>query len=395
MQVTRIPRTVVILGLASFFTDFSSEMIYPLLPLFLATVLGAGALELGFIEGLAEATASILKVVSGYWTDRTRRRKPLIVSGYAVSGFFRPMIGLAVVWPMVLVLRFLDRVGKGLRTSPRDALIADVTPEAQRGAAYGLHRSMDHAGAVVGPLAASGLLLIPGVGVREVFLLAVVPAVITMVVLVAGIREPAPRADESTGVRVAPLGDLASMGRDYRRLLVALFVFTLGNATDAFILVRLADVGVSASHIALLWSAHSLVKMASNTVGGRVTDRLGHARTLACGWLMFASMYVAFAVFDSVAGLVTVFLLYGLHFGLVEPSERALVAHLVPTNIRGRAFGFFHLTVGLGTLPASVGFGLLWRSFGAPVAFLTGAGMGLIAAALMLYWQMTRWKTSP
>lgn len=185
-----IPRTVIMLGLVSFFTDFSSEMIYPLLPVFLSSVLGTTALELGVIEGIAEATASLLKVLSGIWTDRVRRRKPLIVAGYSLSGFFRPLIGLAQTWHFVLFFRFFDRIGKGLRSSPRDALIADVTHPDQRGTSYGFHSAMDHAGAVVGPLVAGALLLSPVFTLRRIFLLAAIPAAITLVVLLLGVKEP-------------------------------------------------------------------------------------------------------------------------------------------------------------------------------------------------------------
>ncbi|MDD5306806.1 MAG: MFS transporter [Deltaproteobacteria bacterium] len=378
-----LPGTVLALGAVSFLTDVSSEMIYPLLPVFLATVLGVGALYLGVIEGVAESTASLLKVVSGAWSDRLKRRRPLLAFGYGLSGAARPLIGLAAGWPFVLAMRFLDRIGKGLRTSPRDALIADVTDPSIRGRAFGLHRAMDHAGAVVGPLAAAGLLSYAGVTLRHVFLLAAAPAVLVMLVIALGVRErkarepgPSPRLRFKAGLR--------EMGPGFRRLLAALLVFTLGNSTDAFLLLRLGDAGLTAGQVALLWSAHHVVKMAATYAGGRLSDRLGRRPMIACGWIVYAAVYLAFALVGSRAGLVAVFLSYGLYFGLTEPAEKAWVADLVPERLRGTAFGLYHGAIGLAALPASLLFGLLWHAFGSPVAFVAGAGLAAIAAVLLL-----------
>ena len=219
VPLRNLPRTVIALGIVSFLTDLSSEMIYPLLPIFLVNVLGAGAIALGTIEGIAESTASILKVVSGAWTDRVQRRKPLVVAGYGLSGTVRPLIGLAAAWPMVVILRFADRVGKGLRTSPRDALIADVTPPERRGAAYGVHRAMDHGGAVAGPLVAAGLLLIPGFDLRSVFLLAAIPGILVIGVLVFGVKEARRQSQHGQEHRSASLrAEWNDMGRPFRRL---------------------------------------------------------------------------------------------------------------------------------------------------------------------------------
>jgi MFS family permease len=315
----RLPRTVIALGAVSFFTDLSSEMIYPLLPVFLVGVLGASAVSLGLVEGVAEATAALLKVVSGVWSDRLRRRKPLVLAGYGLSGLARPLIGLAWAWPVVLFLRFTDRLGKGLRTSPRDALIADVTDPRLRGRAYGLHRAMDHGGAVLGPLVAAGLLAAAGLELGDVFLLAAVPAVLVMVILAVGVKEPersAPRGGP-TGVRFQQLD------RPYRRLLVAVLVFTLGNSTDAFLLLRLTDVGIAPALVAVLWSAHHVVKMIATYAGGRACDRWGPKRSVVAAWILYAAAYLAFGLIDSKSGLVAVFLAYGLYFGLSEPAERA------------------------------------------------------------------------
>ncbi|MBN1944296.1 MAG: MFS transporter [Bradymonadales bacterium] len=376
-----MPRTVIALGLVSLFTDLSSEMIYPQIPLFLATVLGAGALSLGVIEGVAESTSALLKVISGIWSDRVRKRKPLVLAGYSLSGLVRPLIGLATGWIFVLAMRFFDRVGKGLRTSPRDALIADVTDPKIRGRAYGLHRSMDHAGAVIGPLVAAGLLAIHGVTLRHVFLLAAVPAAVVVVIILVGVKEPDAAGPMEAGSGLAIGWRKLPVG--YRRLLVALVVFTLGNSTDAFLLLRLSDSGIDAAGISLLWSAHHLVKLGATYLGGRLSDRLGRRPMVMAGWGVYSAVYLLFGLVESQVGMVLIFLAYGLYFGLTEPTERAWVADLVPEKLRGTAFGYYHAAIGVAALPASLLFGVLWRCCGASVAFLTGAGLALAASLLL------------
>lgn len=378
-----LPQTVIALGVVSFLTDLSSEMIYPLLPVFLVDVLGAGALALGTIEGVAESTAALLKVASGWWADRMERRKPLVVAGYGLSGTVRPLIGLATVWPVVVVLRFADRVGKGVRTSPRDALIADVTDPGRRGAAYGLHRAMDHAGAVAGPLLAAGLLLIPGVTLRAVFLLAAIPAALVMLVLIMKVRE-AP--GEALGGDPAPSlrEGYTQMGPSFRRLLGALIVFTLGNSTDAFLLLRLTDAGFTVEAIAVLWALHNLVKMGANLVGGQLADRVDRRSLVIAGWMVYAAIYLGFGVTSQSLLLVALFLGYGTYFGLTEPVERSWVAALAPAGSRGAAFGLYHGAIGITALPASLLFGAVYAAAGPAAAFAMGAGLAVIAAMLLL-----------
>jgi MFS family permease len=376
-----LPSAVIALGVVSFFTDVSSEMIYPLLPLFLTAVLGAGPAALGVIEGVAESAAALLKAVSGRWSDRARRRKPLILAGYCLAGVVRPLIGLAGSWPAVLGLRFADRIGKGLRTSPRDALIADVTPVERRGEAFGVQRAFDHAGAVVGPLIAAALLGWAALSLRAVFLLAAIPAVVVIAVLLFAVHEP-PRPTPAA----APDGRANSepFGARFGLLLGAVVVFTLGNSTDAFLLLRLADAGVAPARVALLWSAFHVVKAAATWLGGRLSDRLGRRPMVMAGWLLYAAVYLAFATVSRPTTLVVVFLAYGLYFGLTEPVERAWVVDLAPPSRRGAALGLYHGAVGLAALPASVLFGLLWQRFGAPVAFSFGAAAALAATLLLL-----------
>ncbi|MCL5270305.1 MAG: MFS transporter [bacterium] len=375
-----LPRAVIVLGIASFFTDFSSEMIYPLLPVFLTSVLGAGAIAIGVIEGIAESTASILKIVSGLWTDRIRRRRPFIIWGYGLAGLVRPLIGVAMGWWFVLLMRFLDRVGKGLRTSPRDALITDVTDPSMRGTAFGFHRSLDHAGAVVGPLVAAGLIAL-GLHLRVVFLLAFIPAAVVMGVLVWGIHEDKPLAAGD----YKPLGlrrHWGDLGRDFKLLLLVLFIFTLGNSTDAFLILRLKDAGVDAEWLAILWALHHVVKMVSTYRGGRWADRVGSRLPIVIGWAFYALVYLAFARFTSEAALIAIFLAYGIYYGLTEPAEKLWIASLVPKNLRGTAFGYYHGVIGLGALPASALFGFIWYEWGSSVAF--GMGAALAAAACVL-----------
>jgi MFS family permease len=391
--LSRLPGTVVALGVVSFFTDLSSEMIYPLLPLFLTTVLAAGPRALGVIEGVAETTAAGVKLLSGLWTDRLRRRKPLVVAGYSLAGLVRPLIGLAGSWPAVLLLRFADRVGKGLRSSPRDALIADATPADRRGEAFGLQRALDHAGAVAGPLVAAALLAWAGLSLRTIFLVAAIPAAVVVVVLLAAVHE-APRQTTNASIAAGAPG-VRELGRPFHLVLAAVLLFTLGNSTDAFLLLRLADAGVPASGIALVWSAFHVVKMLATYAGGRLSDRWGRRPMVTAGWMVYAAVYLTFAVVDSSPAVIATFLAYGLYFGLTEPVEKAWVADLVPERLRGTAFGLYHGTVGLAALPASLLFGLLWQRFGAPTAFATGAGLAAAASGLLLLLRPRRRMEQP
>ncbi len=377
---SRLPATVVALGVVSLLTDLSSEMIYPLLPVFLTTVLAAGPQALGLIEGVAESTASLFKVASGVWSDRVRHRRPLVVAGYSLAGAVRPLIGLATAWPMVLGLRFVDRVGKGLRTSPRDALVADATPPARRGEAFGLQRAMDHAGAVAGPLVAAALLGLGGVPLRVVFLLAVIPAIAVVVVLLAWVKEGPRHIQPSRGRIFTTWRDL---GRPLHVVLAALLLFTLGNSTDAFLLLRLSQAGVSIAAVAVVWSAFHVVKMTSAYACGRISNRLGRRPMVIAGWAFYAAVYLAFGVAQSRNAVIAIFLLYGLYYGLTEPVERAWVADLVPERLRGTAFGLYHGVIGLAALPASLLFGALWQHFGASVAFFSGAALAAAASVLL------------
>lgn len=380
--MARLPRTVLVLGVASLLTDLSSEMIYPLLPAYLALVLGAGVVGLGAMEGAAEAIASLLKAVAGSLADRTPRRKPFVLFGYSVSGLARPLMGLAPTWPLVAALRLLDRVGKGIRTAPRDALIADVTPSELRGRAYGLHRALDNAGAVLGPGAAAALLAL-GLQTRQVFLCAGIPALVVMVVLALGVQErprPIVRANSASPTAHAQLGT------PFRRLLVVVLVFSLGNSTDMFILLRLADTGLTASGVTLAWAAHNAIKTIAVYWGGPLADRVDRRRLLVAGWCFYAVTYAALAFATSQVAVLALLGLYALYFGFVEATERALVADFAPAQLRGAAFGRFHAAVGIAALPASALFALAWRTVGPGLAFGIGAALAVLAAVGLSTW---------
>jgi MFS family permease len=390
-----ISPTVIALGAVSFLTDLSSEMIYPLLPLFLTTVLGTGAFVIGLIEGIAEMTASVFKIISGYLTDRSGRRRPYVVWGYTLSSLARPVIGLVRLWPLVLVIRFIDRIGKGVRTSPRDALIADVTDLRFRGWAYGFHRAMDHAGAIAGPLVAVLLLKGFDVSLRTVFLLSALPAAVVVLVVMIFVKERKPvsanRDDaasesgekESSTPQTPDRGTEQGSLNDFRLFMFAVVIFTLGNSTDAFLLLRLNHAGVDETGIALLWSGFHVVKMFSTLLGGRISDRVGRKPMVITGWIYYAAIYLLFAFLETRGMLITTFLLYGLYFGLTEPVERAWVASLVPQRLRGRAFGYYNGAVGIASLPASLIFGLIWQKWGYEYAFVTGGLFALLGCVLI------------
>lgn len=384
MATDRSRRSVFALGWVSFLTDVSSEMIYPLLPAFLTKTLGAGPAAIGLIEGVAETTASLAKIGSGVWSDRVHRRKPLVVLGYAIAAIVRPLVAFAHVWTEVLAIRFADRVGKGIRTSPRDALLADIVPVERRGRAFGLQRAMDNAGAFVGPLLAALLLKLAFVDERGVFLLAAVPGVAAVILLLLAVPDTARRRDTHASVAAPAKGRLP---RAFWKVVLVFAFFTLANSTDAFLLLRAQDAGVATWQLPLFWSFFQGVKAATGVPGGAIADRVGRVPAIVLGWIVYAAAYAGFALFArplAVWGLVA---LYAVFYGLTEGAERALVADLVPANQRGRAYGIFHAAIGIAALPASVVFGVLWNRFSPRVAFLTGAVVALLAAIAL--WVVT------
>ena len=383
-----LPRNVKALSVVSLLSDVSSEMIYPLLPIFLTTVLGASAAMIGTIEGFAESTAALLKLASGWWSDRVRR-KPLVVFGYGLAAIMRPLVGLATSATQVLAIRVSDRVGKGIRTSPRDALLADAADPAERGRAFGFHRSADNLGAMLGPLIAWLLLQHAGVAVRSVFLWSAIPGGLAIVVLLVFVKEKrisGTRVDAPILPTVSSVGsDSQPLGSSFWKYLFVLLVFTLGGSTDAFLLLRASQLGVAAAMIPLLWAAHSFVKSLTNTPGGMLSDKLGRKPLIVAGWIVYAIVYLLFGRATSPWQIWALFLAYGLYFGLTEGAEKALVTDLVPASKRGTAFGWYNFTVGLAALPASVIFGIVWDRFSPVAAFTMGATLaGIAALGLMI-----------
>ncbi len=378
--IRALPRTVWLIGLISLINDSSSEMLYPLIPLYLSSVLMAGPRALGIIEGIAEATASLLKLFSGVVVDRTRHSKPWVVAGYGLAAFARPLIAFVSSWPMLLLIRFADRIGKGLRSSPRDALLAGSVAAEQRGVAFGFHRAMDNAGAVIGPLIASALLA-AGTSLPDIFLWSVVPAMICLG-LALSIREPRDSLPASPKAFQWQLGDMPA---SFKRYLLVVAIFTLGNSSNMFLLLRAKELGVSEASVPLLWAAVSLVAMLFSTPLSGLSDKVGRIPLLLGGYIAYALFYAGLGLMTHNGPLLLVlFCFYGLFMAATEGVEKALVADIAPTELRGTAFGWFNLTAGIFLLPASIIFGWLYQTVSPLVAFGFSATCSLTAAALLL-----------
>ncbi|WP_186406410.1 MFS transporter [Candidatus Accumulibacter aalborgensis] len=377
----KLPRTVWLLGVVSFFNDTSSELIYPLVPIYLASVLMAGPKALGIIEGIAEATGSLLKLFAGVLSDRRRSTRPWVAGGYALAASARPLLAFATSWPLVLALRFADRVGKGLRTSPRDALLARTVEPANRGLAFGLHRSLDNAGAVVGPLLAAWLLA-EHVPLQTIFLWSALGGTIT-VCLALAIREPAwdplPRGKPLTWT-------LRGLPLPFQRYLAVLALFTLGNSSNMFLLLRARDLGLPDYQVPLLWALVSLTAALFSTPLSALSDKLGRTRLIVGGWSVYSVFYLLLGVNGQALLLWPLFAFYGLFMAATEGAEKALVADLVDKERLGTAYGWFNLTAGLMLLPASMIFGWLWQALSPLAAFGFSAACALLAALLLHVW---------
>lgn len=382
----KLPKAVVFLGFVSLFTDVSSEAIFPLLPVFLTT-LGASNAIIGLIEGAADLVANVLKYLTGLISDRRARLKPLIMIGYGVSTVIRPLVAFAVTPWHVLVVRVGDRVGKGVRTSPRDALIANATEPSIRGRAYGFHRAMDHAGAAIGTLLGAGLLWYLGATtaesatahqMRTVFLWAAVPGVFAMIAL-ALTREP-PRSEPVP----SEAGATTTLPPALKRALLPIALFAFANATDAFIIVKAARLGASPILAPLLWLALHVIKASTATAGGRLADRYGRRNALVLGWSVYAVTWAAVGFAESIPVLFVLTAIYGTSHGLVEGAEKALIAELAADSGKGRAFGSYNVLIGLAAFAASTTFGVVWDRFGSAVAFTGSGAVALVAAGVLL-----------
>lgn len=368
------------LSIISLVNDIATEMTYPLLAVFLVS-LGAGPAFIGLVEGVAEATSSFLKLISGRISDRVRGRKALAGWGYGLACFVRPFIALATAPWHVLALRFTDRIGKGLRTAPRDALLAESVPEQRRGTAFGIHSAADNAGAVIGPLIATLLLLAWPGHLRLVFALAAIPSALVILLFITRVRDTAHTAIP-TAAPGAPVS-WRGLGPAFPRYLGVLMLFTLGNATDAFLLLRAQSLGIAVAFLPILWALLNISKTAWNIPGGALADRFGPRGSISAGWLVYAAVYSGFAFANVQWHIWALFAVYGLFYGLTEAPEKALVASLAPPHLRGSAFGAFAFAIGVVALPASLLFGLLWQHYGPATAFLTGASIALVSALLL------------
>jgi MFS family permease len=378
---TRLRPQVVLLGFVSLLNDSASEMIYPLLPVFLTVTLGATPFDVGLIEGVADAIASILKYYAGSWSDRLTRRRPLISTGYALAAGSRALIAAAVAWPWVLAARLIDRTGKGIRSAPRDALISDVTPVEQRGKAYGFHRALDHTGAIVGPLMA--MLFLQGfhLQMRTVFYIAVIPGFIAVLLLTTVLKEAPrePRTTSSTTTTLTPLP-----GRFWAAL-GAIALFSLANSSDVFLLLQANAGGVPTAMLPLLWAAHHVIKALFSTRAGSLSDRMDRRTLLIVGWLSYAVIYFAFPIAHSMTSFFVLFILYAIPFTLTEGAERAWISTMVPAEARGRSFGLYYLATGIFVLLGTLLFGAIYERVSHTAAFATGASIAVIAALFVVF----------
>jgi MFS family permease len=375
-----LPRNVKILGGVSLLNDVASEAVFPLLPSFLSTISSNARLYLGLIEGAADSVASILKLWSGSWSDRAGQRKGLVLVGYSVTTILRPLLAVITAPWQLLVIRVGDRIGKGVRTSPRDALIADSIDASMRGRAFGFHRAMDHLGAAIGPLLAAGFVWMwsEPKHLRILFFLTILPGFLVVALLLLGLREPPAHKSSRQPLRLT----LRPFDRNFRLYLLSLVVFTLGNSSDAFLLVRAGELGVPTWQLPILWCIFHIAKSTANLILGRAVDRFGPRVFLFLGWLVYAAIYLAFALAKTPQQVWLFFLCYALFFGLTEPAEKALVAQLAGTEHKGLAFGWYNSAMGLAALPSSLIFGALYQYCGALTAFGCGAALALMAVIL-------------
>lgn len=378
----KLDSTVLLLGVVSLLGDFASKMVYPVTPLFLTGVLGAPAWTVGIVEGIAESTASVLKLYSGWLSDRLGQRKPLAIMGYGLGALSKLCLAVSVGWGHVLGARLVDRIGKGLRAAPRDALIAENCLPHQRGRAFGLHHSLETIGEIIGPLVGFAFLWRFPENYRGVFAISFIPALLSVLVLLALVKEP--RSPHQTP-RSRPQFTFRGLSPTYRRFLLVVGLFGLGNSSDAFLLLRATDLGFVSGQVLLLYALLNLVEVALGLAAGNLSDRVGRRPLLASGYLVFALVYLGFAIAPNADVVWPLFMLYGLYSTLTRGVQKAFVADLVHPARRGAEIGTFYLVTGLVALPASLLAGWLYTQIGVAVPFLVSAGTAAIAA-LLLNW---------
>ena len=383
--------TVRALGLVSFLTDLSSEMVYPINPIFLTAVLGAPAWFVGVVEGIAESAASLLKIYSGWLSDRSGRRKPLTIVGYSLGAIAKPLVGLSTVWLEVLAARFLDRVGKGLRSAPRDALITESCAPGQKGRAFGLHRSMDTAGAVLGPLLGYCFLQRlnpdylgqhPNI-LRNLYWIAFVPGLLSVIALWIFVKEKPRRSGEESANRPS-FPTWKSLSSPYRRYLLILALFSIGNSSDAFLLLKAKTMGVTVQNLLLLYAAFNVLEVCLGYSAGKLSDTVGRRPLIVVGYLAFALVYLGFGLLNGATAAWVLFLAYGVYYTLTQGVQRAYAADLAQPSRRATEIGAFHMLVGVFALPASLLAGQLYSHVSTSAPFLLGAATATISAVLLL-----------
>ena len=376
-----ISRNILILGLVSLFTDLSSQMVFPLIPLFLTTVLGAGACAVGIVEGAAETTASLLKVISGYWSDKIKKRKPFIFFGYSLSSITKPLFAFANVWPSVLFVRVIERIGKGLRTAPRDALVAESCDESVRGKAYGLHRAMDGIGSVLG--ATIALLLLPILGYRNIFLFAFIPGIIAVFVIlfIKEKRAPVKRETKEISIRLS----FKELPLNLRLFIIISSIFALGHFGYAFLLLRAKNIGLSDNMAILLYVLFYIVYTICTIPSGMLSDKIGRKPVLITGYLVFAITSLGLIFTSSIYSILIFFIVYGVFYAMIDGVQRALVIDLAPENLKATALGTFHTAIGLVALPGGYIAGLLWDKIGPGATFTYGFTLAIISIALFMF----------
>ncbi len=382
-SLTKIPNGVWVLGFVSLLMDVSSEMIHSLLPLFMVTVLGASALAVGVIEGIAESTALLVKVFSGALSDYLGKRKGLALFGYALGALTKPMFAIASGMGMVLGARFLDRVGKGVRGAPRDALIADITPAEIRGAAFGLRQSLDTVGAFLGPLLGVGLMLLWANDFRAVFWVAVIPGLLAVALLLFGVHEPE-KSETHKPSNPISRANLQRLGADYWWLVGIGAVFTLARFSEAFLVLRAAQGGIALALVPLVMVAMNVIYAASAYPFGKLSDRMSHTKLLALGLVVLIAADLVLATDDHWTTVLIGVALWGIHMGITQGLLARMVADVSPADLRGTAYGFFNLMSGLAMLVASVLAGLLWDKLGAAFTFYAGAGFCVVAGMALV-----------
>lgn len=391
-----LPRNVWAVSLTSFFMDISSEMVINILPLFLSNVLGVKTNIIGIIEGIAEATASILKLFSGWLSDRLRGRKWIAVAGYAISALSKPFFYFANSWEVVAGVRWADRVGKGIRTAPRDALVADSVEKSKRGLAFGIARTADTAGAMLGIVIAlavvwfsqSGSIELGEQTFRTVVLLSLIPAVLAVLSLAIGAKDVPIKSGA-----VAPKFAFRSLGKPFMVFMVIVGIFDLGNSSDAFLVLRAQERGINVPGILLMLVVFNLIYALISAPAGGLSDKVGRKRLIVGGWLVYALIYLGFGMAQEGWQIFGLYVVYGLYYGMAYGTTKAMVADLVPEALRGTAFGTYNAVLGILDFPASLIAGILWSGvggwsgFGAPAPFLFGAGLAFLAAILMWLWK--------